>query len=466
MPPSGTGVMDRALAMRILAATGDIAVLVDEHGVIEDLATGGEPRALADIDAWRRKRLSDTVSADSRPKVEELLREAARGATTRWREINHPLPGGATVAMRYMALGADGDGRVIAIGRDHSRAADLQQRLLRTQQALERDYGKVREAEFRYRLLFQISGEAILVVDAQTRRIVESNPAADRLLDADGSLVGKAFARAFAVQSQDDAVALLALATRAGGGPAPASATLVCRGRDLVATATPFRIERQVLALVRLATAERRDTQGPARPNRALLAAIEQLPDGLVVCTPDYTVIAHNAAFLQMVQLADSADLIGQPLQRFLGRPGVDRMVLEETLDQHGVARGFSTVVRSRLGETEDVEVSAVVVPDPDLACVGFSIRRTARRVVEGARAGGAEPPHSADDLAELVGKVALKDIVRDTTDYVERLCIEAALRLTGDNRASAADVLGLSRQSLYSKMRRFGIGNLDDEVA
>ena len=34
------------------------------------------------------------------------------------------------------------------------------------------------------------------------------------------------------------------------------------------------------------------------------------------------------------------------------------------------------------------------------------------------------------------------------------------ALRLTGNNRASAARVLGLSRQALYLKMNRFGIAD------
>ena len=51
-----------------------------------------------------------------------------------------------------------------------------------------------------------------------------------------------------------------------------------------------------------------------------------------------------------------------------------------------------------------------------------------------------------------------LKDIVGETTDLIERLCIEAALELTRDHRASAAEMLGLSRQSLYVKLRRYGI--------
>ncbi|MGC2525870.1 MAG: helix-turn-helix domain-containing protein [Stellaceae bacterium] len=46
----------------------------------------------------------------------------------------------------------------------------------------------------------------------------------------------------------------------------------------------------------------------------------------------------------------------------------------------------------------------------------------------------------------------------------IERLCIEAALELTGDNRASAAEMLGLSRQGLYMKLRRYGLGEIDAE--
>ena len=66
--------------------------------------------------------------------------------------------------------------------------------------------------------------------------------------------------------------------------------------------------------------------------------------------------------------------------------------------------------------------------------------------------------PRSLEHLNEVVGRAALKDIVREATDVIERLCIEAALKITGDNRASAAEMLGLSRQSLYVKLRRYGL--------
>ena len=61
-------------------------------------------------------------------------------------------------------------------------------------------------------------------------------------------------------------------------------------------------------------------------------------------------------------------------------------------------------------------------------------------------------------DIATDVIVVTASPKPDETTDIIERLCIEAALKLTDDNRASAAEILGLSRQGLYSKLKRFGI--------
>jgi DNA-binding NtrC family response regulator len=73
--------------------------------------------------------------------------------------------------------------------------------------------------------------------------------------------------------------------------------------------------------------------------------------------------------------------------------------------------------------------------------------------------------PRSVEQMAELVGRVPLKEIVGETTDLIEQCCIEAALELTRGNRASAAEMLGLSRQSLYVKLRRFGlVGEQENE--
>ncbi len=80
--------------------------------------------------------------------------------------------------------------------------------------------------------------------------------------------------------------------------------------------------------------------------------------------------------------------------------------------------------------------------------------------------AGGATAAGTAgatEDLMHLVGSVPLKELIRASTEEIEKMCIEAALKMTGNNRASAAEMLGLSRQSLYVKLRRFGLMDPSD---
>ena len=58
----------------------------------------------------------------------------------------------------------------------------------------------------------------------------------------------------------------------------------------------------------------------------------------------------------------------------------------------------------------------------------------------------------------DLVGASPLKDIVAATTDVIEKMCIETAVELTRNNRVAAAEMLGLSRQSLYVKLRKYNL--------
>ena len=137
--------------------------------------------------------------------------------------------------------------------------------------------------------------------------------------------------------------------------------------------------------------------------------------------------------------------------------------MLIANLRQRGSIRLFSTILRGEYGESSEVEVSGVSVINGGQPCLGFAIRNIERRLSP-APAAAREMPRSVEQLTELIGRVSLKDLVREATDMIERLCIESALELTGDNRASAAEMLGLSRQSLYVKLRRYGLGDLTED--
>jgi DNA-binding NtrC family response regulator len=67
----------------------------------------------------------------------------------------------------------------------------------------------------------------------------------------------------------------------------------------------------------------------------------------------------------------------------------------------------------------------------------------------------------SSDNVRSILGMVgtaSLKDIVARSSDVVEKMCIEAAVDLTQNNRVAAAEMLGLSRQSLYVKLRKYDL--------
>ena len=457
------GHLDGEAVGRIVAASADLSLVIDADGVIRD-ATVGTDLESENIPGWLGRRWVDTVTVESRPKVDALLRDARADGITRWRQVNHPSPSGTDLPIRYASIRPAEGGPILVLGRDMRAVAALQRRLMETQQALERDYDRLRAAETRYRLLFQISGEPVLVVDAGTRRVAEANPAAARLL-------GRPAKRIAGLDAVDlfDATSTRALeaqfaALRATGQAGEIRAALSHGRGEVTVSASLFRGEGGPSALIRLVADPEAVEAGPDHeaPTRAV---IEAMPEGFVVTDPARRILMANAAFLELAQLATESQARGRTLDHWLGREETEAQALFATLVDHGAVRRFATVVRGAYGGLEDVEIAAVSVAGAR-PCLGFAIRPAPRRLAEGRfesrLAAGRDVPRSVEQMAELVGRVSMKTLVRETTDLIEKLCIEAALRITRDNRASAAEMLGLSRQGLYAKMRRYGVGDLD----
>ncbi len=85
--------------------------------------------------------------------------------------------------MLYSAIDIGREDRFVVVGRDLRPLAAMQQRLINAQQSMERDYVRLRHAETRYRLLFQVSSEAVMIVDGSSNAILDANPAALALFD-------------------------------------------------------------------------------------------------------------------------------------------------------------------------------------------------------------------------------------------------------------------------------------------
>ena len=185
-PRTSLGALDAETAAEVVTAATDLALVLDEGGVIRDLAVGSAE--LADefdpADTWIGRPWIDTVALDSRPKVEALLSDRAPDATPRWRHVNQVAPRGGALPVLCAVAPLGRANRRVVFGRDLRPVSQLQQRLVEVQQSMERDYSRLRQAETRYRLLFQMSVDPVLILDGESGRILEVNPAAQALLAA------------------------------------------------------------------------------------------------------------------------------------------------------------------------------------------------------------------------------------------------------------------------------------------
>ncbi len=336
---------------------------------------------------------------------------------------------------------------------------NLRQQLVNAQRTLEQDYWSNRRLEARYRRMLEMVAEGFLVVDDLSGRVLEANSVATNLLQIEeGSLVGRVFPIGL---DTEGARALSELQREARSTTTVVQGQITTNAGDTLSTGvTCVRQGNETRLLIRLAAmAERPSDQGLGAD------CFETSPDGILITDQQGVVVTANAAYLDMACIQDEQQATGRRADRWLGRSIVDLDVLLTNIRPDRPLQLFSSVLRTELGTRLDIELAAVQTERSGRPLILMFIRDVSRRI-------GSEEstevhlPRSIEQITGRVGRVPLKQLVRESTDVIEALCIEAALKLTQDNRAAAAELLGLSRQSLYTKLRRFDIGDSEDTVA
>jgi DNA-binding NtrC family response regulator len=111
-----------------------------------------------------------------------------------------------------------------------------------------------------------------------------------------------------------------------------------------------------------------------------------------------------------------------------------------------------------------EVEISAAGNADNSNDFIALLIRDVSRRMVQpagspqGAQGEGNTLLAALGAMADHLGRTSLPNLIRETVGVVEKHYIEAALDEADGNRTATAELLGLSRQSLYMKLNRYGL--------
>lgn len=461
------------------AAAPDVKLILDLQGVIRE-ATLSPAFEGEHPDAWIGTPWMETVRSADGEHLRRMVEDARHRGVSAFSQVVQRLPSsGREVPIEYTTVRLGAGSSLIAIGKNLNVISELQNRIADAQQTMERDYWKRREIETRYRLLFTSSRDAVMLVDAKDLSIRERNPAAAAALGLPASAARSAGARKLSEwlppEERGGFERLLRQVREQGKAPSmlmrlgPGRQAWMVRA-SLIAAAPNEALPNDVF-LVQFWPSGRDGAVPERREGVPVESLLERAPDGFVAVDPAGNILRANLSFLDLVQVGSESALIGESLGRWLGRPGADVHVLLANVARLGAVRLLTTTVRGELGIESEVEVSACGSTLEAPQFIGVFVRDVGRRLTRRDAGHEADPPAAADEAdAALVdalsgrsGKTSLRQYVEDRVRVLEKQYIQAALKLTGGNRRAAAELIGLSRQSLYVKLARYGLA-VDDK--
>ncbi len=448
----------------IVSTAADIAIVLDTQGKVHSVITNPLNPTLGRLDHWKDRDIREFTAEDSRPKLDAQLAAFRDGHKPKADaiEVNHFDNANWEFPIRYTLHKTGQKDMILMLGRDLRPIAELQHRLVKAQLALEKDYETHRDYETRYRVIMEAARDALVLVDVSSGRVIDVNSAAAQILGAEAEmLIGGAFTQEFEGRRRGEFIEGLVLA--AGDETAKAVSVQTRRTEtDVVLHPMVFRAAGDKTLLCRIEASGSAETV--AEELAQVLSGLFRDGADAMVFTDNHGVIrSANDAFLSLCDAGGLSDVRGKSLGDFLVRGSVDLKVLIENATRNKRMRLYSTRFEGSYGSQLTVEMSATHLTGAGHSGFAFVLRDTTRMEVVREPAGtlagaGTMSDEAMRNVMDLVGSSPLKDIVAATTDVVEKMCIETAVELTDNNRVAAAEMLGLSRQSLYVKLRKYGL--------
>ncbi len=439
----------RSAMFSAVALQPDITLQLDARGVIQSATSSGS-LAEEGLESWCGRSWEDTISSDSAEHLAHFVDEARRTGASSLLQFRQRFPSGRELPMEYSAVSLGKGAGFVAIGKSLQVIADLQSRLQEALQAREQDYWKLRDIESRYRLLFDATNEAVLLVRTNNLRIVESNITASRNL---GLLPGAEFLPDMSPRDRKAFEALLDKLRDQGRAPS----IILHFGRDNAPwsmRASSIDTQNGSFFLFQIAPVGASPIPNEGREDFNCGDLIQRLPDGFVVVDGDANIKSANLTFLDLVQIGAEGAVIGQNLNRWLAKPGANASTILGMIQRHGSVSLLPTTLFGQLGSNMDVEISAVGEKDARPAYFGLLLRDITSRIRKEAAEGSSGA--LADPLENEAEGFSLEQFVKNATAAMEQRLITSALALSEGNRTIAARKLGLSRQSLHMKLKKY----------
>jgi len=445
----------------VLATSSDIALLIDTDIVISSILLNKSEKSYGNLNHWIGRKLTDFLTPESIPKLMSAIEKVENGETVLYGlELNHSDNAEWQFPIKYNIHRLGSDGKIILLGTDLQSTSENQQRFIKAQIAVEQSIEEKRELEAHFKILLASTNDALAFINANSGAIIFSNPTfQDLFFEITKEEVNQTIQSFLA--NRADRKGFIEKISIAAHGNYDISEELITTSGEAIFSINPnsYRAAGQQILICRFYPKTIRK-KGEQELIENLLATFHYSPDAIIFTDKNGLIQYTNERFLDLTNSSHKNEVISKNLSDFLGRGEIDLAIMLENVMKSGAVKTYSTHLKSLLGTKIDIEASVSRNKSDANALVAFIVREVLS-IGEGASSASKDTrDKKQDEIAarELVGSASLKEIVSDTTDVIEKICIEAALEITNNNRAAAADLLGLSRQSLYVKLSKFEI--------
>jgi len=417
------------LANLFVSLAGDIALVVGQDGVIQNVAVGAALAAQSP-GSWVGRPWAETVTGDTRRKIELLMQEAGGTGVTRKREVNHPGTSGADIPIAYTALRLGQRGPLLVLGRDLRVVAAIQQQLLGAQQDMERDYWALRRDQSHQRELTQVANDAVMVVSGAALQVHIANAAATQLfVNASGTLAGPARQ-------------LLEKAQQTGR---PVEIRTRVRSPDSQSQlfdifVAPVLIHASGNGQRLLLRARRVGSNDGPPANTAT-----------VITDTAGRILMANDALIALSSDGAGSSLYGRSLCALLDNSQCALATVLERVKREGMAQAASVVLGGNGITACEADISAALINDGDQERIGFNLSIHATNATD-SLAGALQ-----DIITNSQGQ-PLSALLQQVQTLTERHAIGDALRSTRANMEASASLLGISTADLAKRLGRLGM--------
>ena len=443
----------------VILRASDISLLIDTAGLILEVIYNTENKNLGNVEHWRTRNVRDFITKESALKLEEVLNLSSRKNEKIEKDIiqlNHIKNGSEDFPIQYSIHPTGVKNQILLFGRDLTLIAQAQQELMKTQLKFEREYDRYRAFDTKYRVILEQCGSAFIIAD-EKGQLIDFNKKAVAITE-------KANLSQITLEDlfdQGTGIDILGeLETLNKNTPSTALNVRVKENsKELQLKGTFFRSNDGVHTLIRLSSSSSQKASHSKEKNY-LSDLYQKTSDAFVFIDAEGKIVDTNESFLILSEYPNIDEVVGKLFSDFLRNSTTDLKILTDNSKRLGKIRNYATDFITTFGSKIPVTISSTWVSNEDDDFYGFILRDSSN--VEFEKQNDNEK-HSWEATTKLVGSAPLKELVAQTGDIAERICLETALNLANNNKVAAAELLSLSRQSLYVKLRKHSLLDIKD---